>query len=495
MPREPLAVPILAVALAIGAIAAMTGAWSLAVLVPIVAVVYVLWPAAAAATLVVACALDRLAIGVGGSNVRLDELAALALAGVLLVRALFARDSLGLKSNGRDQGLKSRATARHSSLTTHRSGWGVRAIPLLAPLLAYLFVNVLATIASGSNLTRGIDLDLITLDLIVLYVAVVVYANTPERLSRMVYWWLAVAGAEAVIGIAAFVLSGLGHGAAPGVQLNDTGAPMVYGTMYEANIFGSYMSAAFLIALALAAEETVRRKAPLYLVCVLTAIGLLLSATRSAWGSTVLCVVLLLALLRLGRGRRGRGALRVVGATIGAVVVVGVGLLAAPASVSGPFVSRFLGLLNFATGSGYGRLQLYDEALSEWRAHPLLGLGPGSFTYRLPGDTSTGPAWLPNLTLQVLHDTGIIGLAVLVWLFVAFYASALGALRRAAPGAQRAMLAGLIASVTALLIAFQLTPGFTLGYSWAILALAAASAAMVGVGERAPAAVPGAAAA
>src|SRR5579863_10303042 len=121
MPREPLAVPILAVALAIGAIAAMTGTWTLAVLVPIVAVVYVLWPAAAAATLVVACALDRLAIGIGGSNVRLDELAALALAGVLLVRALFARDSLGLKSNGRDQGLKSRATARHSSLTTHRS--------------------------------------------------------------------------------------------------------------------------------------------------------------------------------------------------------------------------------------------------------------------------------------------------------------------------------------------------------------------------------------
>ena len=492
----------------------MTGAWSLAVLVPIVAVVYVLWPAAAAATLVVACALDRLAIGVGGPNVRLDELAALALAGVLLVRALFARSSapgtagphlrpLSLKGRGEIGGSPSsasgtRTASRHAS-PSPASGRGdrrVKTIPLLAPLLAYLFVNVLATVASGGNLARGIDLDLITLVLIVLYVAMVVYASTPQRLSRLVYWWLAVAGAEAVIGIAAFALYGLSHGATPGVQLSPgTSAPMVYGTMYEANIFGSYMSAAFLIALALATEETIRRKAPLYLLCVLTAVGLLLSATRSAWGSTTVCVVLLLALLRLGRGRRAGGALRVVGATIGAVVVVGVGLLAAPASVSGPFVSRFLGLLNFATGSGYGRLQLYDEALSEWRAHPLLGLGPGSFTYRLPGDMSTGPAWLPNLTLQVLHDTGIIGLAVLVWLFVAFYAHALGALRRAAPGLQRTMLAGLITAVTALLIAFQLTPGFTLGYSWAILALAAASAGMVGAGERASVAVPGAAAA
>ena len=49
---------------------------------------------------------------------------------------------------------------------------------------------------------------------------------------------------------------------------------MVYGTLYEANIFGSYMGASFLIALALATEETVRRKAMIYAVCAATAVGL-----------------------------------------------------------------------------------------------------------------------------------------------------------------------------------------------------------------------------
>ena len=38
------------------------------------------------AGLIVACALDRIAIGVGGPNVRPDELAALALAAALFVR-------------------------------------------------------------------------------------------------------------------------------------------------------------------------------------------------------------------------------------------------------------------------------------------------------------------------------------------------------------------------------------------------------------------------
>src|SRR5205807_9417332 len=113
------------------------------------------------------------------------------------------------------------------------------------------------------------------------------------------------------------------HAAVFGVQLAPvTGAPMVYGTLYEANIFGSYMSAAFLIALALATDETVRHKMPLYLVCALTALGLLLSATRSAWGATVLGAVLLLALLRLGGGgRRTRLARRFAGGLVAVAVV------------------------------------------------------------------------------------------------------------------------------------------------------------------------------
>jgi O-antigen ligase len=123
-------------------------------------------------------------------------------------------------------------------------------------------------------------------------------------------------------------------------------------------------------------------------------------------------------------------------------------------------------------------------ALSEWSAHPLLGTGPGSFSYRLPGDATPGPAWLPNLTLQVLHDTGVLGLLAMLWLFVAFYVTTLRALRRAPSGPLRAVLGGLIAAVTALLIAFQLTPGFTLGYSWALLALAvAASGAVTAAGH------------
>ena len=78
-------------ALGLGVAAALLGAWSLALLAPIFVAVCVVWPAVGVVALIVTCALDRVAIGVGGSNVRPDEVAALALAGALLVRLAWTR--------------------------------------------------------------------------------------------------------------------------------------------------------------------------------------------------------------------------------------------------------------------------------------------------------------------------------------------------------------------------------------------------------------------
>src|SRR5919199_85843 len=78
-------------ALGLGVVAALLGAWSLALLAPIFVAVCVVWPAVGVVALIVTCALDRVAIGIGGANVRPDEVAALALAGALLVRLAWTR--------------------------------------------------------------------------------------------------------------------------------------------------------------------------------------------------------------------------------------------------------------------------------------------------------------------------------------------------------------------------------------------------------------------
>jgi len=517
---------LLVVAVGLGAVSGVLGAPALAVLAPLFVGICAVWPAVGVVALIAACALDRFAVSVGGPNVRPDELAALALAAALVLRTLLTprgpsrpnqtgpatavawqrigtavledascrRGALHTPVSHMPSSDRSRrnaamrpqpqATPGQATPGQAAPGRGVR-VPLLLPLLAYLGVNMLSTLISADP-ARGLSLDLITLDLLALYAVLTLTLSTPARLLWGVRLWLGVAAIEAVAGMLAFALYLTAHAAVPGVQLDIvSGAPLVYGTLYEGNIFGSYMSAAFLIALALVGEETARHRGMLCLVLAATAVGLLLSGTRSAWGATVIGALVLLVLLRLGRGgRRGRLLVRLVGGLVAVGLVVGIGLAVLPTSVTGAFGTRAQGLLNFGSGSGYGRVQLYKVAIDEWQAHPLLGVGPGSFTYRLPGDYAAGPAWLPNLTLQALHDTGVLGLLALLWLFAAFYVTTIRALRRAPPGETRAALAGLVAAVTALLIAFQLTPGFQLGYTWALLALGvAASRAVVGARE------------
>lgn len=466
-PDPRIAATALVGALLIGALAGVVGIPMLALLGLVYFIFCVLWPPVGVAGLMAACALDRLAVPVAGSNLRPDELAALALAAALMLRALLPADRLA----GPRAAAATTAPARRR---TRRND-----VALLVAILLYWGVGLLSTAtARGDNIARGASLDLLSLDLVVLFVALSSWLTTSRRLLWAAKLWLAVATVEVLVGMGAFAWYLVAHSVVPGVQLapDPPYQPLVYGTLYEGNIFGSYMSAAFLLALALATEESITRKVPLYLVCAATAVGLLISDTRSAWGATVLGAVILALLLQLGRGsKRARLALRLIGGLALVVVVLGVGVAVLPSSVTGALGDRLQGLLNFTSGSGYGRVQLYQEALSEWSAQPLLGLGPGSFTYRLPGDTSTGPAWLPNLTLQALHDTGLVGVVALLGLFAVFYVSSLRALRIAPPGPERTVLAGVIAAVTALLISFQLTPGFSLGYSWALLALGGAA--------------------
>src|SRR5919198_2211982 len=130
----------LTVALGLGVAAALLGAWSLALLAPIFVAVCVVWPAVGVVALIVACALDRVAIGVGGSNVRPDEVAALALAGALLVRRALTRtphQSGGGRRKAEVGAPRPSSAFRPPSSAAGHGGVRAACIPLLAPLLAY----------------------------------------------------------------------------------------------------------------------------------------------------------------------------------------------------------------------------------------------------------------------------------------------------------------------------------------------------------------------
>jgi peptidoglycan/xylan/chitin deacetylase (PgdA/CDA1 family) len=135
----------------------------------------------------------------------------------------------------------------------------------------------------------------------------------------------------------------------------------------------------------------------------------------------------------------GRGSRIVMGACIAAVAVAVVvtTVLAITYSPEAdiPVVSRAVDALPER------RVELWQDALSILREHPLTGVGPGRFVVASPlARTDADARWAHNGFLQVGAETGLVGLALLALLF------AWGLVRLwSSPGDPRLALLGMVA--------------------------------------------------
>ena len=100
----------------------------------------------------------------------------------------------------------------------------------------------------------------------------------------------------------------------------------------------------------------------------------------------------------------------------------------------------------------HGGLRLIHE-------HPLAGVGPGQVkrlypVYAPPEALRRHTSHLHNTPLQIAVERGLVGLALWLWIFLAFFVRAGRILRRVPPGAaaDRALVAGALAAVAAFLV-------------------------------------------
>ena len=180
---------------------------------------------------------------------------------------------------------------------------------------------------------------------------------------------------------------------------------------------------------------------------------------------------------RLGRVAAGLAA---------AAVVLGiVGLLAAgitPARVFHKF-SEPTATANVGSGTAHlgdvsssARWSWWNESWREWRAHPVLGTGAGSFdvTHRRLRTDSTFATEPHNLPLQFLTETGIVGFVLFLGIGIAGAAAVAESLRRL-EGEDR--LAG---AALAIVLAAYLVHGIV-DFDWDFVAVTAPAVVVLGV--------------
>ena len=284
--------------------------------------------------------------------------------------------------------------------------------------------------------------------------------------------------AESAYGVACFISNHLFQ-TSVGVQIGQYGAiPGIYGTQYEANLFGSYTACCAIMFLAYFMLSHEPRRAWYGWGFAITLLGALVSLARSVFlALPVAAAMVIWVSLKKGQFRIRRVA----------PLVLGVGLLLVAVS---PLVMKLV-RERFSTvdlseitadNTTWERLVQMAVAVEDIQARPVLGTGTASFhLFFDPNDFPVGfagdeeePGWISNTPLRILHDTGVVGLMVFL-LFLGYLAVGVRKAARNATARNAAILIALSAGGVLYAIAFQATEATMLAFTWVHLGLLAAA--------------------
>lgn len=433
-----------------GAIPALAGnslLMGLAALVGLAGLVGLLigWPVSGVAILIIAALLTRYRFDVGPVSIRPEHLAALAVAALGGVHMLANRGRL-----------------RFPLPVWFALGWW------LMNLISGIFFS--PQIATGVQNAARISLVVLTFFLVLNLI--------PDRRR----WWLAVtlflaAGvAEAAFGIIARALFPFGINLGVQVAWNFT-EPIPYGTFEEGNLFGSHSASWAIVLLMILWVGNLRRPTLRQILSagglLILLLGLFLSLSRAAWLMFAAGAALIWVFNRRSPWHQSNRLLLLLAAgPFFALLLLGVAPYL-PASL--PFVDRLQSFLSLSSDATFSvRLEDWGKALYDWQQRPLSGWGPGSF-FDIYGIVRANPAWISNLTLRLLQETGLIGALAFFGYVFTLLLPAIKVSREQQNPLDRAGLLGLSLSFLVLIgLAYQSTDGIWLAASWVHAGLIAA---------------------
>ena len=336
--------------------------------------------------------------------------------------------------------------------------------PLWGPVLTFGAVSVLSALLSahpGDSLVASKKLLLIA----ALYVA----ADALDSAERAERFLSALTLAVALAALAGLLQVGL----CPG-QAADYGFPawLYHRCARARGFFSSYMTLAGVLSLTLLVGlprlllDTTSRPW-LGLAWLASLGGLAATYTRGAWLGFVSGILALWPLIQRRRWLLAAGLL-----------LLGVAVLAGPHHLR----ERALTMTDLDDVTFKERTYMWRSGIAMWREHPWFGVGPGGVKreyrhYALPEAVRQRTGHVHNTPLQILVETGLVGLLAWLWLWAAFYTEAVRLVRRlpAAATRERALVAGSLAAVSGFLVAGLSEHNFgdseVVMLAWTIMAL------------------------
>ncbi len=296
----------------------------------------------------------------------------------------------------------------------------------------------------------------VALRLALAYVVVLVALRVRVRTTVVAGVFVSVLAIHALLGLWQFFAQATFDSVIVGVAMHDVATPgtsvvsgsgrwlRAYGGFAHPNIFGGMMALGVILATwrAISARSAWHR-ALWYGVLIVQYGGVLVSFSRTALAA---CIGGLVGLFLLQWRRR---AWRTLFVPVGVLLIVSGGFIFAYGDLA---ATRTTAITAQERNNISERAMQYAQAVTLWRAHPLVGVGAGNYTYALRrADADRAPVWrdqpVHNSFVLFGVELGIVG----VVLFAFFVFSAARALyRRVSRGGSVALVVGAVFAVLAL---------------------------------------------
>lgn len=348
--------------------------------------------------------------------------------------------------------------------------------PLLIPLGLFLIINIIS-LPGSLNLQRSLIVLGFTIFTAFLAFLVPMLVNNEIRVRKVVTFLLISFVIVSLFGLFQFAgdmlglptsLTGLRDLYTKGIL----GFTRVQSTAYEPLYFANYLliPLSMIFALFLSGRNLIK-SGWLIILFSLGAVNLVLTVSRGGYAAAAIAIFVV-SLFYLRRILNLRNIVIMVAAVviIGWVVVKTLGL------GGGLFtIDKFQGhISNAFYGASYTeRVDTFDSAISAWREHPWLGVGVGDFgPYVAPH-----PAYLPkdgwkivnNEFLEILAETGILGLFFFCLFLLILLVRSLKAITRTKNNYLRALLVGSLGAIIGILVQYQTFSTLYIMHIWFII--------------------------
>ncbi len=305
-----------------------------------------------------------------------------------------------------------------------------------------LFAALCVVSISWADLT-GVavtELRQIVIEPMVLYVVMRTFSLTRREQWRIVDLFVLTGVVVALIGLAQYVTG-------TNLITAEAGIPRLRSVYNSPNGAALFLGRTIPVAAAVALIGGEKLRRWLYGAAALVMVGAM-GLTLSKGGLLLALPAAVGMVVILWLGRKG-------------LILVGVGAaLEGLALIPLSRIPRFKGLFDFTSGTStsFFRLQLWKSAGQMIREHPLTGVGLDQFLYAYRGRYIQPEAWQePNLStphnfiLSFWTRLGIIGVAAVVWMQIAFWRMAWRTQKRLKGGNEslRALVIGLMGSMAA----------------------------------------------